>query len=787
MPTPCPVLNPSIEEFTEPIAYLSLEKVLALGQEHGLVKIIPPPQWKPPFSLASTFTFHTRIQKLSDLGITSRSRRFFIDNLNRFMVMAKLPKLNEFFFCRERKIHYYDLYIAVTNVFANQVKTPSLKQIRELNHIFGIDSSDPILVDVYKKHLLLYAEHVLSRGSFDFPSSNVERLDDSCVICLKSNSPTTTLLCDNCDEPYHMRCLLPPLLEVPSGIWYCEKCIIGTGEYGFEENAEVKFTLMDFVDYCQKFDQKFFAQYGFSNRMSIDDIERIFWRLVEKENSDLKVRYGADIHNSKPGEITGFPTASTPSADEFSARVNDYYAKHPWNLTRLPFAKGSLLNNINTEISGMTVPWLYVGSLLSTFCWHVEDHYTLSANYCHFGNTKKWYGIPSSHADQFEEYMKSLAPDLFQRQPDLLHQLVTLISPSELAKISIPCTFADQQANEFVVTFPRVYHAGFNSGFNFNEAVNFTMDSWLDFGERAISDYRKIRKENVFDHYNLLENVLSSFVSESAHMWQHRLELVAKCIRSFEMFISKQESYVSNFSKERLEKLEIQKQSVEDDDDEDNLCDICRLSVTYQYCNINNRSHRFGKWPLGRAKKEDNRNEISKLLTPEPSPYTAQSAERKLSVAQAVSDLKTAGALKAFSDEVVTHSDEFEKLIGNAKRKSREEDVDVKPKRRQSKRIQGLGDKSGIPEKEEAKAPEILAKPKRKTTQFNALLHQLNQYDNVRLCLECTAEMCGKQAEMAPKGSLVVMKKNFEDMKKVCALAKSKFTLMTDRLKAEEV
>merc|ERR1712227_255571 len=137
------------------------------------------------------------------------------------------------------------------------------------------------------------------------------------------------------------------------------------------------------------------------------------------------------------------------------------YVKHPWNLTRLPFAKGSLLNFVNRSISGMTVPWIYVGSLLSTFCWHVEDHYTLSANYCHFGATKKWYGIPSKDADKFEQLMRDSAPDLFKRQPDLLHQLVTLISPMKLIESDIRCVEVEQQPNEIVITYPRVYHAGF--------------------------------------------------------------------------------------------------------------------------------------------------------------------------------------------------------------------------------------------------------------------------------------------------------------------------------------
>ena len=203
-------------------------------------------------------------------------------------------------------------------------------------------------------------------------------------------------------------------------------------------------------------------------------------------------------------------------------------------LEQIAVFNGSLLNFINTSISGMTIPWIYIGSLLSTFCWHVEDHYTLSANYCHFGATKKWYGIPSLFADKFEKLMRDSAPDLFKRQPDLLHQLVTLMSPLKLVEHGIPCVYADQNPNEFMITYPRVYHAGFNCGFNFNEAVNFAIDEWLEFGEKSVNDYRPIKKENVFNHYELLENILSRFNAKH----DVSLDLVKRSLWSFERYVS---------------------------------------------------------------------------------------------------------------------------------------------------------------------------------------------------------------------------------------------------------
>jgi histone demethylase JARID1 len=75
--------------------------------------------------------------------------------------------------------------------------------------------------------------------------------------------------------------------------------------------------------------------------------------------------------------------------------------------------------------------------------------------------------------------MKSYAPDLFAKTPDLLHHLVTIMNPSALMRGGVPVVKTHQQAGEFVVTFPRAYHAGFNHGFNFAEANNFCPADWV--------------------------------------------------------------------------------------------------------------------------------------------------------------------------------------------------------------------------------------------------------------------------------------------------------------------
>lgn len=81
---------------------------------------------------------------------------------------------------------------------------------------------------------------------------------------------------------------------------------------------------------------------------------------------------------------------------------------------------------------------MYVGMCFATFCWHNEDHWNYSINYLHWGEPKTWYGVPGMKAELFEETMKSVAPELFQSQPDLLHQLVTIMNPNLLMANGVP-------------------------------------------------------------------------------------------------------------------------------------------------------------------------------------------------------------------------------------------------------------------------------------------------------------------------------------------------------------
>lgn len=45
----------------------------------------------------------------------------------------------------------------------------------------------------------------------------------------------------------------------------------------------------------------------------------------------------------------------------------------------------------------------------------------------HFGDPKVWYGVPGIDAVKLEDAMKKHLPELFEEQPDLLHELASLL------------------------------------------------------------------------------------------------------------------------------------------------------------------------------------------------------------------------------------------------------------------------------------------------------------------------------------------------------------------------
>ncbi|CAI0546112.1 unnamed protein product [Linum tenue] len=278
-------------------------------------------------------------------------------------------------------------------------------------------------------------------------------------------------------------------------------------KFGFQTGSN--FTFAEFQKYAEYFKACYFQRKDSSGedvkeehqkfeQPPLDVIEGEYWRIIEQPTDEVEVYYGADLETGIFG--SGFPKPSSMITGD----KQDQYVVSGWNLNNFPRLPGSVLGFEECDISGVLVPWLYVGMCFSSFCWHVEDHHLYSLNYVHWGDPKVWYGVPGTHASTLESAMRKHLPDLFEEQPGLLHELVTQLSPSVLKAEGVPVYRVVQHSGEFVLTFPRAYHAGFNCGFNCAEAVNAAPVDWLVHGQNAVELYSEQCRKTSISHDKLL-------------------------------------------------------------------------------------------------------------------------------------------------------------------------------------------------------------------------------------------------------------------------------------------
>uniref|UniRef100_A0A674JE46 [histone H3]-trimethyl-L-lysine(4) demethylase n=1 Tax=Terrapene triunguis TaxID=2587831 RepID=A0A674JE46_9SAUR len=566
-PPECPVFEPSWEEFADPFAFIHKIRPIAEQTGICKVRP-PPDWQPPFACDVDKLHFTPRIQRLNELEAQTRVKLNFLDQIAKFWELQgctlKIPhverKILDLFqlnrlvaeeggfdlVCKERKwtkiairmgfapgkavgshirAHYerilypYNLFqsgasLLVSGVCVCVTLGPSIEP-RTLGLLTHQPPEYPALplqqtqllqrprmrrLKNRRSHLATYTHFIVHLNS-QFGNFLLQVDLYVCLLCGSGNDEDRLLLCDGCDDSYHTFCLIPPLHDVPKGDWRCPQCLAQECNkpqeaFGFEQAAR-DYTLRTFGEMADAFKSDYFNMPV--HMVPTELVEKEFWRLVSTIEEDVTVEYGADIASKEFG--SGFPVRDRkiklrPEEEE--------YLDSGWNLNNMPVMEQSVLAHITADICGMKLPWLYVGMCFSSFCWHIEDHWSYSINYLHWGEPKTWYGAPGYAAEQLEDVMKKLAPELFVSQPDLLHQLVTIMNPNTLMAHGVPVYRTNQCAGEFVITFPRAYHSGFNQGFNFAEAVNFCTVDWLPLGRQCVEHYRLLNRYCVFSHDEMI-------------------------------------------------------------------------------------------------------------------------------------------------------------------------------------------------------------------------------------------------------------------------------------------
>ncbi|CAG0918831.1 unnamed protein product [Notodromas monacha] len=138
-----------------------------------------------------------------------------------------------------------------------------------------------------------------------------------------------------------------------------------------------------------------------------------------------------------------------------------------------------------TWFPGITSPFYFLGARGTAFAMHSEDMDLVLINLSLGGYPKIWYGIPMEHLAQYKAVLKlhlgAGACDVPARHKHFL------FAEGFLHKYGIKPVIAVQEPWEMIVTFPKGHHGGFNTGFNWNVAVNFAPEFWIDYGIAAVN------------------------------------------------------------------------------------------------------------------------------------------------------------------------------------------------------------------------------------------------------------------------------------------------------------
>ncbi|XP_074577243.1 lysine-specific demethylase JMJ706-like [Curcuma longa] len=251
-----------------------------------------------------------------------------------------------------------------------------------------------------------------------------------------------------------------------------------------------KYTFRDFEKMANK---EFSRKFSCTGCLPAKFIEEQFWHEIACGKTEM-VEYACDIEGSA-----------------FSSSPKDQLGQSNWNLKKISRLSKSILRHLVTPIPGVTDPMLYIGMLFSMFAWHAEDHYLYSVSYHHCGASKTWYGIPGHAAPDFEKVVQNHVydSDILQGERedatfDVLLRKTTMFPPNILLEHNVPVYKAVQKPGEYIITFPRAYHAGFSHGFNCGEAVNFAIGDWFPFGNMASKRYALLNRMPLLPHEELL-------------------------------------------------------------------------------------------------------------------------------------------------------------------------------------------------------------------------------------------------------------------------------------------
>ncbi|KAH9986867.1 JmjC domain, hydroxylase-domain-containing protein [Russula vinacea] len=451
-----PVFKPSMEEFQDFEGYMN--KIECWGMRSGIVKVIPPKQWSDSLPPLNPQLANVKLRNPIEQHMLGHGGLFRQQNVEKRRVFS-VREWAELCSKEDRRAPSVDdvgLHYARR---AAPPPPPKTRAKRAKPDVTKAAAAGPV------------STPVIDNG--DVPTSPKSSINDEDLKA--SSSPVNVSTCD-------------PLLEQPTNV-----SSLPTPERLKEEEEENTDDDDGREDKPQtakpkrKWQTREMREAHLAERAAADAAfltsfnPRVDWLPPNTTSEDYTPEFCKDLER-RYWRNCGFGSPAMYGADLEGSLFTD--KTKSWNVAHLPSLLSRLLPSSSNGLPGVNTPYLYFGMWRATFAWHVEDMDLFSINYIHFGAGKFWYAVPQARASALEQTMRGHFPEP-SRCPQFLRHKSYLASPMMLAKTSCRPNTLVQNAGEFVITFPRGYHAGFNLGFNCAESVNFALDSWIDVGRKA--------------------------------------------------------------------------------------------------------------------------------------------------------------------------------------------------------------------------------------------------------------------------------------------------------------
>lgn len=74
-----------------------------------------------------------------------------------------------------------------------------------------------------------------------------------CRICSRADREDSMLLCDGCNQGYHMECLVPALQEIPAEFWYCDDCFASNDDDDPDDELALQEEIAELMDEVREY------------------------------------------------------------------------------------------------------------------------------------------------------------------------------------------------------------------------------------------------------------------------------------------------------------------------------------------------------------------------------------------------------------------------------------------------------------------------------------------------------------------------------------------------------